>query len=46
MLEVNLPGNPAAIVTLSGEMGLALKRATPQSSQPLAKLIELVGKEG
>ena len=46
MLEVNSPGKPAAIVTPSGETGLVPKRATPQSGQPLSKLIELVGKRG
>ena len=46
MLEVNSPGKPAAIVTSSGETGLAPKRATPQSGQPLSKLIELVRKRG
>ena len=46
MLEVNLPSKPAAIITPSGEMGLALKRAMAQSSQPLSKLIELVETRG
>ena len=46
MLEVNSLGKPTAIVTPSGEMGLALKRAMPQSGQPLSKFIELVGKRG
>ena len=46
MLEVNSPGKPTAIVTPSGETGLAPKRATPQSGQPLSKLIELVEKMG
>ena len=46
MLEVNLPGKPTAIVTPSGETGLAPKRVTPQSVQPLSKLIELVGNIG
>ena len=46
MLEVNFLGKHAAIVTPSGETGLAPKRATPQSGQPLSKLIELVGKRG
>ena len=46
VLEVNLPGKPTAIVTPSGETGLAPKRAMPQSGQPLSKLIELVGKRG
>ena len=43
---MNSPGKPAAIVPLSGETGLAPKRAMPQSGQPLSKLIELVGKRG
>ena len=46
VLEVNLPGKPTAIVTPSGETGLAPKRATPQSGQPLSKLVELVEKRG
>ena len=46
VLEVNLPGKPAAIVTPSGDMGLAPNWATPQSGQPLSKLIELVQKRG
>ena len=46
MLDVNLLGKPTAIVAPSGQTGLAPKRATPQSGQPLSKLIELVGKRG